>query len=369
MNVRAPRSAPSTRVISIDAFRGFVIAGMLLVNNMIWTEATPRQLMHARWNQGVTFTDMIFPWFLFAMGLAIPLSGAAQRQRRAGLRSQALRMIRRSLLLVILGMLLDSSVAGRPVIGLGVLQLLGIGYLVGALAWWAPVWARLGIAGTLLAGHWALIRFVPVPGAGAGLMEESLNIIRHLNQTYLGRYHLAGLISIVPTSACVLIGTAVGDLLRASSLRPAQKTAVIVLGGIVLAAAGVLWSRDLPFNKPLWTGSYILLAAGLGAILLGLYHLLFDVVGWRRLAFPFVVFGANAIVVYVSSIVLKVYVLQRWQLRAAGGELASLQQAILTYLTERVGPVEAGWLYTVGFILFWWLTLLYLYRRGIFVRV
>jgi predicted acyltransferase len=100
-----------------------------------------------------------------------------------------------------------------------------------------------------------------------------------------------------------------------------------------------------------------------------LYHLLFDVVGWRRLAFPFVVFGANAIVVYVSSIVLKVYVLQRWQLRAAGGELASLQQAILTYLTERVGPVEAGWLYTVGFILFWWLTLLYLYRRGIFVRV
>jgi predicted acyltransferase len=342
---------------------------MLLVNNVIWTEATPRQLMHAKWNQGVTFTDMIFPWFLFAMGLAIPLSGAAQEQRGVGRWSQTLRVIRRSMLLVILGMLLDSSLAGRPVIGLGVLQLLGLTYLVGALAWPLPIWARLGMAVGLLAAHWALIRFVPVPGVGAGLFVETQNIIRYLNQTYLGRYHLTGLLSVVPTSALVLIGTALGDLLRASSLRPVRKTALLLLGGTILMAAGMLWSRDLPFNKPVWTAPYILLAAGLGAILLGVYYLLFDVAGWRWLAFPFVVFGANAIVVYIASIVFKVYVLQEWHYRSAAGDVISLQQAILTYLTGRVGRMEATWLYTIGFIMFWWIVLLYLHRRRIFVRV
>lgn len=363
------RLAPRTRVISVDAFRGFVIAGMLLVNNVIWTEATPGQLMHAKWNQAVTFTDMIFPWFLFAMGLAIPLSGAAQSQRGVSRWSQALRVIRRSMLLVILGMLLDSSIARRPVIGLGVLQLLGLGYFVGALAWRLPVWARLVMAGGLLAAHWALIRFVPAPGVGAGVFEEAQNIIRHLNQTYLGRYHLAGLISVVPTSALVLIATALGDLVRAPSLRPVRKTGLLVVGGMILVAAGMLWSRDLPFNKPVWTAPYVMLAAGIGAMLLGVGYLLFDVAGWRWLAFPFVVLGANAIVVYIASIVFKVYVLQEWQYRSASGQLVSLQQAVISYLTMRFGRIEAGWVYTIGFIMFWWLVLLYLYRRRIFVRV
>ncbi len=104
-------------------------------------------------------------------------------------------------------MVLDSIVAGRPVIGLGVLQLLGLAYLVDALVWSLPVWVRLSMAGGLLVAHWELIRFVPIPGVGAGIFAESQNIIRYLNETYLYRYHVSGLLSVAPTSGGVCSST------------------------------------------------------------------------------------------------------------------------------------------------------------------
>lgn len=360
-------SAPP-RLVSLDAFRGFVIAGMLLVNNVVWNAATPRQFMHAPWGEGITFTDMVFPWFLLAMGVAIPFSTAGREQ---GLRRWAPmgRVVRRAVVLVALGVLVDSSVARRFVLGMGVLQLLGLAYLAGAFAAQLPIGARLGLAGALLASHWALLRFVPIPGVGAGIIAEDQSIIRYLNQTYLARYHLAGIISVVPTTALVLIGTALGQMMRTTTFSRAAKLATLAGAALLLSAGGWLWQRDLPMNKPLWTAPYILFAAGLGAGILAACYLLFDIAPLRPLAFPLAVFGANAIVVYVASILFKVHILQEWQHRAAGGQSVSLQQAILDYLGARAGPLTGAWIYTLGFIACWWLILLALYRRRIFIRV
>lgn len=361
-------AVPSSRVVSLDAFRGLVIAGMLLVNNLIWTPRTPRQLMHAPWGQGVTFTDMIFPWFMLAMGVAIPFSAASAHEKGQTIWGYLLRVARRAALLVVLGWIVDSTVAHRLVLAMGVLQLLGAAYFVGALTARAPRWGRLTLAGILLGAHWALIRFVPVPGWAGPVFEEDLNIIKYLNEIYLGA-HLAGVISVVPTSALVLLGTAIGDALRQRSVPQQRKAAILLLSGVMLTLAGWAWQHDLPLNKPVWSASYILVAAGLGTLLLGACYLLFDIGRLRALAYPFAVFGANAIIVYVASILFRIHVLQQWRHQLPGGQEVSLQQAAVAYLNAHFGMVLGGWIYTIAFITLWWLVLFYLYRRKIFIRV
>ncbi len=173
----------------------------------------------------------------------------------------------------------------------------------------------------------------------------------------------------MPTSALVLLGTTIGEMLRQASLSRQGKGVALLAAGTLLALAGWLWQHDLPLNKPVWSASYILLAGGLGTLLLGACYLLFDIARLRALAYPFAVFGANAIIVYVASILFKIHVLQAWPHRLPGGQVVSLQQALLGYLAARFGQVSGGWIYTGAFIGFWWLVLLYLYRRRVFVRV
>jgi predicted acyltransferase len=356
------------RLVSLDAFRGLVIVAMLLVNNLIWTPRTPRQLMHAPWGQGVTFTDMIFPWFILAMGVAIPFSAGAARERRQPRGRYLLRAGRRAAVLVILGWVVDSVVAHRPVLGMGVLQLLGLAYLAGVLAIQLPAVGRVLLAGTCLGGHWALIRFAPVPGAGSTALDADLNIIKYLNEVYLGP-HLAGIISVVPTSALIILGTLAGEVLRPPALRGGRVAATLLGAGAALAAGGWLWQRDLPFNKPVWSASYILFAGGVGTVVLGLCYLAFDLARLHAVAYPFAVFGANAIVVYVASILFKVLVLQRVRPPLPHTPALSIQDAAVRYLSARFGVDLGGWLYTLAFIAFWWLVLLWLYRRRIFIRV
>src|SRR5574340_20636 len=239
----APRAR--ARLTSLDAFRGLTILGMLIVNNIALDTATPTTLTHAPWNRGVYLADLVFPWFLLIVGVALPFSVASQRAKGvAGWRAAA-KAASRTALLVLLGCLIDSSTAKRPLFGLGVLQLIGLAYLVGALLYRLPHYARIGAAAALLVGHWALLRFVPVPGVGAGVFTEQANLVKYVNDIYLRPFHLAGLLSVAPTAGLVLIGTMVGDLLRAARLTPGRKLAALQLLGVGLAVAGWLWNLDL----------------------------------------------------------------------------------------------------------------------------
>lgn len=356
----------SRRLVSLDAFRGLTIAGMLLVNNVALGPATPAHLTHAAWNRGVHFADLVFPWFLLIAGVSLPFSAASYRARGGTGWAWATKAVRRAALLIMLGWLVDSTVARTPVLGLGVLQLIGLASLVGALLYPLSWRWRAVIAAALLAGHWAALRFFPVPGLGAGRLDETANLIHYLD-TYLQPLHLRGLISVLPTGALVLIGTLEGDVLRRA--RRAMTPAWLALIGVLLTGTAVAWSLDLPFSKPLWTAPYILLAAGLGTITLSAMHLLAEGLRVRSWAFPLAVFGQNAIVAYVAPILIKVHVLQGWSWPAAAGPARSLQDTYLGLLRTQFGGVTGGWLYTASYLTVWWLVLLYLRRRGWLLRV
>lgn len=360
--------AKTRRLLSLDAFRGAVIAGMLVVNNVPWTPATPRQLMHAPWGQGVTFTDMILPWFVLAMGIAVPQGHAV----RGSAWLRLWRIVRRAALLVTFGVLLNSLEARQLTFNIDVLQLLGLSYLVAAALGGLAIAARLAVAGTLLAAHAALLILVPVPGSAPGVLQQGHNIIQYLNDTYLTHYHLAGLVSVAPASALALIGSAAGEVLRRGVRREipaAVAVAVVGLGGLVLAAGGWAWGTVLPLSKPLWTPSYALLAGGLGLVLLMLFYVLADVAGWRVIAAPLAVLGANAIVAYVVPVLFKVLILDAWHARTAAGAFVTLESAIISSLLARLGTVPTLWVYTGIYAALWWLVLLPLYRARIFVRV
>lgn len=363
-----PPASAASRLVSLDAFRGLTILGMLLVNNVALDTRTPAHLVHAPWNEGVRFADLVFPWFLLIVGVALPYAAAAFRRKGLPLRIYLGKVLGRTVTLYLLGCLLTSSIARQPLFGLDVLQLIALAYGAGAVLYQLPLAARLVAAAALLVGHWALIRFLPFPGASPGTFTEAQNAISYLNATYLQPWGGKGLLSVVPTTALVLIGTALGDLLRTDG-GTGRKLRWLLLAGATLTLAGWLWSLDLPFNKPVWTASYILLTAGLGALVLAALYGLIDGLRWRALAFPLVVFGSNAIVAYVAPILVKIHVLQEWSWPAADGAPRTVQQALLEACTTQFGRTQGGWVYTAGYIFCWWLVLLLLYRKKLFLRV
>jgi predicted acyltransferase len=353
------------RLLSLDALRGTVVAGMLLVNNMIWTAATPRQLMHAPWGTGMTFTDMILPWFVLVVGIAIPAAG----RRRAGGRHAAVRVLRRAAVLVALGILIDSAASRALTIGMDVLQLLGLSYLAAVPLARTPAWSRLATAGGLLAAYGGLLTLVAAPGLPPGVFQEHRNVIQYINDTYLARFALAGVLAVAPAAALALIGTVAGDVLLSERIAVVAKPAVFAAAGAALGAAGAAWARWLPLSKDLWTPPYALVAGGLGLLVLAACHLCFEVARLRRLAVPLAVLGSNPLVGYVASALFAVAAMQTWPNPWSRGGTLALHPTLLDPLGGAVGAVAAGWIYTGSVIALWWLVLFALYRRRIFIRV
>lgn len=363
--------ATSGRLASLDAFRGFTIVAMLFVNNPGWPEAFPDQMRHAAWGEFVTFCDMIFPWFLFIVGVAIPFSTASflKRHPDAGLGTFAWRCAKRAAILVFLGILIDTSVNKRITIGMNVLQLIGLAFFAGAMLYRAPAKIRYAVAAGLLVFYWILLRFVPVPGEGEWAFEQNRNIIWWFNNQ-LRPFYLAGILSVIPTAALVLIGTWFGDRFRETNVegRP-QMLKKLLVGGAILTAAGLLWHLNLEMSKFVWSPSYILFSAGLGAILLGAFFWAMDIKGWQRWAFLFVVYGMNAIFAYFVSIIVRLNTVQAWYTTLETGEEVTLWRAMLLFWTDLAGRNLGSWLFTGSYILFWFFVLLWMYRRKLFWRV
>jgi predicted acyltransferase len=361
------QEASQGRLQSLDAFRGLAVLGMLLVNEKAFGPATPRQLTHAGWDESVHLADMVFPWFLLIVGVAIPFA-ASRRGRDVRPAAYYLGVLRRAVVLVLLGCLINSSYAKRPAFDFGVLQLIGCAYLVGALLYGLPMRARLGAAAGLLLAHWALVRFLPIPDVGAGVFTKTQNAIVHLNQTYLRQYDLDGILNVVTTAALVLIGTTVGDWLRSASSGP-RKVKMLTLAGVGLVLGGWLWHLDIPFNKPLWTAPYVVFAAGWGTGLLACCYWVIDLRERRRWAFPLVVAGRNAIFAFAAPIMTNLYILREWHWGGPAAVSPTVEEAIKAALFAHLGRVPGGFAYTFGYISLWWLVLYWMYRRRIFLRV
>lgn len=361
----APQPSSKRRLLSLDALRGLTILLMLLVNNVALDSKTPKQLMHAPWNGGVHLADLVFPWFLFCMGLAVPFSMDGMAAKGMGTATRMGRVLFRAAALFALGCLIDSVQAGSFVIGLDVLQLLGLAYLFAALFYPLHWQARLIVVAALLAGYGLALTLIPYPPAGKPMFEEGRNLVAHVNTSYLARFKLSGLLSVIPTTALVLLAASLTRALRAKAERQSTQLWLLLVSGVVLSIAGIAWNEALPYNKTVWTPSYILLSAGLGCLLLAALYWLLDVRQWNWLAYPFLVFGSNALLAYVGPVLVKLVILQ--EVRMPSG--LTLQKAWLATLVERLGQVPGGWAYTVSYIAVVWLVLAMLYHRRWFLRV
>jgi predicted acyltransferase len=336
---------------------------MLLVNNAALDTFTPEQLTHAEWGKGIHVADLVFPWFLLCVGVAIPFSAASFARRKLPAWAFDLRIVFRAAALVALGCLVDSSVTHRLSFNLGVLQMIGLAYLLGALLYDLHLIRRLAIAFGLLVAFGFAVRYIPIPGVGTVFTEEN-NLIRYFNRTYLMPFGLSGLLGAIPMTAMVLFGTAIGDLFR-SCLSVRARVSWLAGAGLCLSVLGFLANVQLPFNKPYWTPSYILLCAGIGCLTLLAFYALTDLQGWTKWPYVLLVFGSNAIVAYVVPIAFKGFVMTQWH--PNGGPDA--QQQLYEWLYQTFGRIPGGWVYTIGYVVVVWIFLWVLYWRKWFVRV
>ncbi len=325
-------STPTGRLTSLDVFRGLTVAGMILANNGSGPTYAP--LRHAEWD-GWTPTDLIFPSFLFIVGVSITFALTKRIATSDGRRGVVGKIVRRSLILFGLGIVF----AGFPrydnwaTIRIpGVLQRIALCYLATSLIFLVTrvrgqVVALLG----LLVGYWALMTYVRVPEFGAGDWARGHDLGSYLDRLllaghiYKNDYDPEGLLSTLPSIATTLLGVLAGHWLRSDRDRDATVSALFV-AGTFLVIAGSSWDAWFPINKALWTSSFVLLAGGWSSIGLAVCFWLVDIQGYRRWAVPFRALGTNPITAYALA-ALAARLLNMPYLKSEGNELISVHSA------------------------------------------
>jgi predicted acyltransferase len=353
------------RVLSLDVFRGITIAAMILVNNPGSWDHVYAPLLHAEWH-GWTPTDLIFPFFLFIVGVSMSLAFASG-EKAPGPK----KIVSRSVVLFGLGLFMaayprfDIAHVRIP----GVLQRIAVCYLAASLL--VRSGSRMVLYGALallLGGYFLLLR---------GDLSVEGNLAARVDRFLLGG-HLwkptwdpEGLLSTLPAIATTILGFLAGERLRAvdTAENDHETAATLFTAGWALVLGGLLWSIWFPINKNLWTSSYVLFTAGAALqFLAGLYWLV-DVKKWRGWTQPAVVFGRNSILVFVlSGLVAKSLILYR--VEREDGALVSLYQLLYeTAFASWAGPLRGSLLFALATILLWWLAMHVLYRRRIFLSV
>jgi predicted acyltransferase len=362
-------AAPATsRLVSLDAFRGATIALMVIVNTPGDASHVYAPLQHAEWH-GSTPTDVVFPSFLWIAGLAMTLSfdkRLASGATRARLLSQ---VARRAVILYALGLLLYAIPAFdlSTLRLLGVLQRIAICSLAGAAIWLtSDLRGRIVWVVALLGGYAALMLLVPVPGYGSGRLDVDGNLAHYVDRIVLGNHNYAsthtwdpeGIVSTLPAIATVLLGMLAGQLL-AMRRTFGRRLAWMAAAGVMLVVLGLICDQWLPINKKLWTSSFALFMAGLDFVLFAAFAWCVDGLGWRRPVQPLVILGMNALAIYMVSelgeILLNVLHI-RWRIYR-------------TVFVPLASPVNASLLYALTYTLVMCGIAWALYRRRWFIKV
>lgn len=397
-----PRAAE--RLLSLDVFRGMTVAGMLLVNNPgTWSAIYP-PLQHAAWH-GWTPTDLIFPFFLFIVGITTELSLGARRARGDDEGAIVRQIARRGALIFLFGLLLSAfpfftwtAIPGNPdpsfldrVVHrvehlriLGVLQRIGLAYFFGALLTYRTgMRTRLAILAALLLGYWALMTLVPVPGTGSPgrfMLDKPEHLLSAwIDRTVLGTDHLwggsrtwdpEGLLSTIPAIGTVVLGTFAGRWI-AQAARPLEsRLAGMFAVGALTMMAGLVWNWVFPINKSIWTSSYTLFTAGMGAVALATCMWIIDVHGRRRWTFPFLVYGMNPMLAFLGSGLMARIIVSIWKVEGPSGTPVAVQGLVYnTVYASWLPPREASFLYALSFVALWFVILWAAYKRGFVLKV
>jgi len=369
---KAEASRPE-RLMSIDALRGFdmfwIVGGDDIARALGKWWGTPgsksfaAQFEHVEW-EGFRFYDLIFPLFLFTVGVVLPFS---LRKYQTGDHSKRVafgRLARRVVLLFLLGLiynnLLKFDFANLRVTG--VLQRIAICYgIAGVIFLLTKVRTQVILFIAILVGYWALLMYVPSPKSRAGDLTMEKNLAGYLdlhylpgkiNQNYYGYGDNEGLLSTIPAVATALLGVLAGHWLLSDRNRW-SKAVGLALWGLACLGVGTMWGRDFPIIKILWTSTYVLVAGGWSLLLLALFYTIIDVLKFRAWAFFFVIVGVNAITIYIASRIIPF------------DEIARFFFGGVARLSGSFGPVVVP----IGAVAIEWLLLLHLYRNKFFLRV
>ena len=378
IEVLRPPNSSSERLLSLDVFRGATIASMMLVNNAGNWNAVYPPLRHSAWH-GWTFTDTIFPFFLWIAGVSMTLSFAKRLERNDSRARLLTHTLQRAATIFLLGMFLNLfplfqfSTVRIP----GVLQRIAVCYLIaGFIFLYTSLRGQIVWTASLLLVYCALMKLAPVPGFGSGILEKEGNFAQYVDQLVLSGHMWAssktwdpeGIVSTLPAIATMLFGILTGHLLR-SRLTTESKTAWLMVMGTCLMGAGLVWAWWLPINKPLWTSSYSLLMAGMAANVFGCCYWVIDIKGYRRWSRPLAIYGMNAITVYVLAGLLSKLSSFIKVASTDGTEITAGKWVYENMFAPLASPVNASLFYALTYVAILYGVSWFMYRMKWFVRV
>ena len=397
-------AAPRERLLSLDVFRGMTVAGMLLVNDPGSWAHIYAPLEHAEWH-GWTPTDLIFPFFLFIVGITTQLSLGARRAAGAGDAAVLRQVVRRGALIFLFGLVLnwfpgfqwgelkgvaDPSFGDRVLYRLehlrvmGVLQRIGLAYvLAGLLTLRTTVRQQVAVIAGLLVGYWALMALAAVPPTGLPGYQvwdkPGTTVDAWLDRVVLTTNHLwsgggglrdpEGLLSTLPAVGTAMLGNLAGRWIARRDLALAERMNGLFAVGALGMVAGLVWHWVFPINKSLWTSSYVVFTAGLAAVALTTCVWVIDVrrvTGWTR---PFVVYGTNPMLAFLGSGILARLLYSIIKVDAGGQRVSAVEAIYRVLAVPGLDPRAASLAFALLFVGFWYLVLLACWKRGIVFRV
>lgn len=379
----------SDRLLSLDAFRGFTMAAMVLVNNPgSWEHIYP-QLEHAQWN-GWTFTDWIFPFFLWIVGMSVTYSLSSRKHKGDTKQKLVLQIFRRTAVLFSIGVFLNGFPFGllfgsqfniSTIRIPGVLQRIAICYCCASLFFLSLNKKNIGIIVViLLSVYWMFMKLIPIPDGETGILEAGKNFAAYIDSLILSghmwrntlTWDPEGIVSTLPAIATTLFGVLTGEYLRTSQHSKIEKGNWMFVIGSGLLLLGAILDMWLPINKSLWTSSYAIFMAGWAMVIFSLFYFLLDVKNITWWSYPFVVYGSNAITAYVISSLQEtlVYGISTTVVSSLGViHSISVKEYVMTYFSRYFSLHTASLIYgllTVGAI---YCLLWIMWKKKIFIKI
>jgi predicted acyltransferase len=361
------------RLYSLDALRGFdmfwIMGAEDIFNTLSDATGSPalgviaNQLTHPAWH-GFHFYDLIFPLFLFMAGVATPFSVGRELEKGNGRKKVLLRVIKRGIILVLLGIVYNNGLHIRPFTDIrfaSVLGRIGIAYMFANIIFiFSKRNTQIIWFWALIIGYWLMLKFTSAPGFPHGDLTMEGNfasyIDRHIlpGKLYLGIHDPEGLVSTIPAISTGLLGILTGSYIKNSSHKGSRKAFWMAVSGVILIIVALIWNLDFPINKNLWTSSFVCLVGGISLLLLSLFYYVIDVQGYKKWAFFFKVIGMNSILIYLSGRFIN------WEYATNGffqwlGDLTVLQYRLVVM--------------AICYVAVKWTFMYFLYRKKVFLRV
>ncbi|MCW3117910.1 MAG: hypothetical protein JWM28_1992 [Chitinophagaceae bacterium] len=363
----------SERLFSLDALRGFdmfwimgaeeIFHALFKVTGSPFWGTMAEELTHPAWN-GFHFYDLIFPLFLFIAGVATPYSVGKQLENGASKKQLVWRVVKRGLILVLLGLIANNGLQLRPLAEIrfgSVLGRIGLAYMFANIIYlYTKQTAQIIWFCGLLIGYWLLLKFNSAPGFPKGDLTMEGNFASYIDRLilpgklYLGIHDPEGLTSTIPAIGTGLLGILTGNFLKKGKLTPTRKSLWMAVAGIIFIALAHLWDLDFPINKNLWSSSFVLNVGGYSLILLSIFYYIIDVLGYKKWAFFFKVIGMNSILIYMSGKFID------WSYTTNG---------LFKWFGQWVGDPYNIVVMAICYVMVKWAFLYFMYRKKVFLRV